>query len=72
MVGVVQVEHVGQAGTLDGFCLSLLVRASRELVGGGAPWRWEGLEGECGERVRAALGEDPPGCASLIDLTSRH
>ena len=78
MVGVVHVEHVGKAGRRDGFCLSLLVRvpppgSSGELeVGGATRWRWEKVEGECVERVRAALNEDPPGCATLIDLTSRH
>ena len=75
VVGVVHVEHVGKAGWRDGFCLSLLVRLPPpgELeVGGATRWRWEKVEGECGERVRAALNEDPPGCATLIDLTSRH
>ena len=72
MVGVVSVEHTGQVGTRDGFCLSLLVRATGELAGGGVSWRWEGVEGECRERVRAALRGDPSGCANLIDLTSKY
>ena len=72
VVGVVHVEHAGQAGARDGFCLSLLVRAT--AAGGrlGGRWRWEEVKGECGERVRGALREEPPGCASLIDLTSRY
>ena len=72
-MGVVHVEHVGQAGRLDGFCLSLLIHlpTDSQLKVGGAKWRWERVEGECGERVKGALGENPPGCATLIDLTSR-
>ena len=75
-MGVVGVEHVGRVGIKDGFCLSLLIRIPPgdrgQLEGDGATWRWEGVEGGCGERVRGALGEDPHGCATLIDLTSRY
>ena len=72
-MGVVHVEHVGQAGRLDGFCLSLLIHlpTNSQLKVGGAKWRWERVEGECGKRVRGALGENSSGCATLIDLTSR-
>lgn len=72
-MGVLQIEHVGQKGILDGFCLSLLVRAdSGELVKG-ARCQWKGVgEGECEGRLRTALQGQPPGCAVLIDLTLRH
>ena len=72
IVGVLQIEHVGKCGTLDGFCLSLLVCADSGDLVRGARCRWEGLrEGECEVRLRTALQEHPPGCATFIDLARR-
>ena len=71
-MGVLQIEHVGQLGRLDGFCLSLLVHAESGDLVRGARCRWEGVrEGGCEERLRTALQEHPPGCATLIDLAVR-
>ena len=73
VAGVLHVEHVGRRGTLDGFCLSLLVHAVTGELCEGARWRWEGVEeGECEERLRVGLQRTPPGCASLIDLTNTY
>ena len=69
IVGVLQIEHVG---TLDGFCLSLLVSADSGDLVMGARCRWEGVrEEECEKGLRTALQEHPPGCATLIDLAMR-
>ena len=71
-MGVLQLEHVGQVGTLDGFCLSLLVRAESGDLVRGAPWRWEVGEEERGKRLRTALRDHTPSCAALIDLTNQY
>ena len=69
-MGVLQIEHVGQTGRLDGFCLSLLVHATSCKLVSGARWRWEGVAEEaCRERLRTALRDD--GSTRLIDLKSR-
>ena len=72
LVGVLQMEHVGRRGTLDGFCLSLLVQAKSGDLVSGARCRWESvMEGRCEERLRTAMLKQPAGCAALMDLALR-
>lgn len=67
---MLQIEHVGQLGTMDGFCMSLLVQAGSHDLVKGARCKWDKLEETEEEKVvRTALQQQPPGCTRLIDLS---
>lgn len=69
MVGVLQLEHIGQLGTMDGFCMSILVQADSHELSEGTRCRWDKL-GETEEGLlRIALQKQPSGCTTLIDLS---